>query len=122
LVKAGDFARAAPVLTQYLAKHPDSTEGLELRAYSYVKLGRPADVLNDCKRAAPLGDAYCEYMLGVAYTFGLNGFPTDPDAAVRWLRPAAAQGQARAGQLLAIAIAKQRAQPHPPGTTRSPIS
>jgi TPR repeat protein len=122
LAKGGYFARAASVLTQYLAHHPDSAAALSIRANMYFDLARIPDAMRDCRRAAALGDPYCQYNLGKAYTFGVYGFPKDPDAAVRWLRPAAAQGFPYAMQLLPAAIAEQQAHPRPAGATRSPAS
>jgi len=122
LAKGGYFVRAASVLTQYLARHPDSVEALEIRADMYFKVERIPDATRDCRRLADLGDAYGQYILGLAYTFGMYGFPKDMDAAVRWLRPAAAQGFPKASQLLSVAIAEQLAHPRPAGATRSPAS
>jgi tetratricopeptide (TPR) repeat protein len=122
LAKAGDFPDSARVLTRYLARHPDSADALETRAYVYFELKRGSDAVRDCKRAAPLGDSYCQYTVGMAYTFGVYGLPKDLDAAVPWLRRAAAQGYPIAKQLLPIALAEQLAHPHPIGATRSPAS
>jgi len=122
LQKAGDFPDAAQVLTQYLGRHPDSPTVLPVRAYVYFKLGRVADSVNDCKRAAALGNAYCEYEIGMAYTFAGLGLPKDPDKGVELLRRAAAQGNKDAQKLLPIARAEQLTRPQPAGATRSPTS
>jgi TPR repeat protein len=115
LVKVADFPAAAQVLTQYLGRHPNSPTVLPLRAYVYFKLGRVADSVHDCKRAAELGNAYCQYMIGMAYTFAGLGLPKDPDKGVELLRRAAAQGNKDAQKLLPIALSEQLAnssRPH----------
>jgi hypothetical protein len=122
LVKAADFPDAAWALTQYLSRHPDSPHQLSLRAYVYFKLGRTGDAVHDCEHAAELGDAYCQYTIGMAYTFAGFGLPKDPDRGVQLLRRAAAQGNQAAKNLLPIALSEQLTGSRRPGVTRSPAS
>jgi hypothetical protein len=122
LVKAADFPDAAWALTQYLNRHPDSPHQLSLRAYVYFKLGRTGDAVHDCEHAAELGDAYCQYTIGMAYTFAGLGLPKDPDRGVQLLRRAAAQGNQAAKNLLPIALTERLASPQRAGAGRSPGS
>ena len=122
LVKAQDYPDAAPVLTQYLSRHPDSTEALGTRGYVYFKLGRTDDGVRDCKRAAELGDAYCQYAIGTGYAFAGLGLPKDLNKGIQLLQRAAAQKYQPAEKLLPIALSERMASPHPTGATRSPAS
>ena len=122
LVKAQDYPDAAPVLTQYLSRHPDSTEALGTRGYVYFKLGRTDDGVRDCKRAAELGDAYCQYAIGTGYTFAGLGLPKDLNKGIQLLQRAAAQKYQPAEKLLPIALSERMASPHPTGATRFPAS
>jgi tetratricopeptide (TPR) repeat protein len=122
LTKAGDFPNAVPVLTRYLARNPDSAEALEMRAYVNFRLKRIADGVHDCERAAALGDAYCEFTIGMAYTVAGLGFPKDLNKAIDLLHRAALQGYEPARNLLQVALSEQEAHSHPIGVTRSPAS
>lgn len=119
LTKAKEFPAAARVLTQYLARNPESTDALGQRGYVYLALGRASDAVRDYERAADLGDAYSQYTLGTMYLIGEFGLPRDGNKAFDWLHRAAAQGYQPAMKLM------------PPGTlpgsqrtaaTRSPAS
>jgi len=122
LIEVADYPAAAQVLTQYLGRHPDSPTVLPQRAFVYFNLGRVADAVHDCERAAELGSAYCQYEIGKAYVFAGLGLRKDPDKGVELLRHAAAQGNTPAQKLLPIALSEQLAHPHPTGATRSPAS
>ena len=119
LVKVQDYPDAAPVLTQYLARHPDSAEALGTRGYVYFKLGRTDDGVRDCKRAAELGDAYCEYAIGTGYAFGGLGLPKDLEKGIGLLRLSAAQGYQPARNLLPIALSERLASSQQTQATRS---
>ena len=125
LVKAEQFPAAAKVLTQYLARDPESMEALKLRVYVYFKLGRTTDERCDYQRLANLGDAYSEYMIGTMYLVGQNGLAKDREAGIRWLRRAAAQGDPSATKLLPVALDKRYTIVSRPGgvaAIRSPTS
>jgi tetratricopeptide (TPR) repeat protein len=122
LVKAADFPDAAWALTQYLVRHPESPHQLSLRAYVYFKLGRTGDAVHDCEHAAELGDAYCQYTIGMAYTFAGLGLAKDPDKGLQLLRRAAAQGNQAAKKLLPIALSERLASPRRTEATQSPAS
>jgi tetratricopeptide (TPR) repeat protein len=107
LVKAEDFPAAATVLTQYLARNPNSVEALKVRVYVYYKLGRFADERHDYERMADLGDAFSEYALGSMYLAGEFGLTQDRTTAIKWLTLAAAHGSQDAKKLLPMALDKR---------------
>lgn len=52
------------------------------------------------ERAAQLGDARAQWLLGMGYRYGLGGFPVDWALAVRWFKASSADGFARAQAFL----------------------
>jgi hypothetical protein len=110
-----DDMRAFNYFSQIANSHPDETPGTaqaRIVANSFVALGRyylkgipNSTVMQDPDRARELfsyaasyfGDADAQYQLGRLY---LDGKPSDPRQAARWLQLAATKGDCRAEAVL----------------------
>lgn len=104
LVNAGDYKKGVQVLNEYLIKEPKSTDALSLRASAYFQLKRNRAGIRDCRRAAALGNGWCEYVIGFGYVVGYYDLPKNRTAGIKWLTLAAKQGNEDAQKLLPVAL------------------
>ncbi len=111
------YKEAIDLYSKVLALDATSTHALDSRAYAELQLGRSKEAVADFLRAAELGDAYAQDMLGRMYLVGTS-VPQDHDKAIEWLKKAAEQGYAPARELLPLAMDKNKTPLPEPGAPR----
>lgn len=115
LFEEGDYAGAIKLYSKVLASDANAVTALNHRAFSALQLGDAQSAVKDFTRAANLGDAYAQDMLGRMYLLGTS-VPKDRNTAIAWLEKAAAQGYRPAQELLPMAQdANYDIQPLPGG-------
>lgn len=103
-VQRRQYLKAIPLLSAALSEKAGDMHTLGVRGDMYRKTENMTDAVADWTKAAEGGDSYAQGELGRLYMVGVPGILV-PDSAIgiRWLRMAAAQGNAAAIQNLSIA-------------------
>lgn len=104
LIAENKISEAIPFLTRYIDDHPSDMGAVGWRGSLYLKIGKVPEAVVDITKAADAGLADMQNQLGVLYMTGVPGYMTvNAEEGVKWLRKAAAQGDADAERNLPTA-------------------
>jgi len=107
LTKEQKYDEAIEVLSRALDADPDDVHARFDRAFCYLNSKKFQPAFADFLIAAEAGDAISQHAIGSLYMTGLpDGIPANQQEGIRWLRKAAAQGDARAIASLKIAVSQ----------------
>ncbi len=112
----GRFKDAVESYTKILNIHENEVDALVHRGDSWMQLREPGRAEPDFLRAANLGNAYAQRMLGAMYwgdAPGVQSVVTDRKQAIAWMTKAAAQGDETATAMLRQMTGKREHLPGP---------
>ena len=110
-----EYKKAVELYSKALAQDAQFVYALNGRAYNYLQMENGKLAQADFLKAAQLGNAYAQSMLGQMLLEGTS-IPANRDQAIEWLTKAAAQGDRSAKVLLLVARDKTQVPRLAPGS------